>query len=552
MLSWLSDESGKTGRAEELFFPESEDDIRRILTGTGGRPVTIQGGRTGVTAGAVPDGGIVINLSRMDRIIRVSQPASGEDDAIACVRPASGEAFAVVQPGLRLSALREQLQPQGLLFAPDPTETTATLGGMANCNSSGARSFRFGAMRDHVRRVRVILADGDCLELRRGQHAAGSRTITENGAFSLVTEGGRTISGGRAFSLVTESGRTIRGHLPDIKMPDVRKSTAGYWLRPGMDLLDLFIGSEGTLGIISEIELRLLPLPKHIWACMFFPGSEKDALALVRALRAPGLPVPPDAIEFFGTDTLDMLREAQESGRILTDMSPIPGASGSSGSAGSSRPAGASGSSRASRFVGSAGSSCCAVYTEFSTDDRSLLEPLFRHIAERAAAAGCSAETAWAAITAPDLKKLKDFRHAAPVCVNEKIREIRNTFPEITKLGTDMSVPDSCLERVFAMYRAGLGEGGFQSSLFGHIGDNHLHVNIIPRTPEEYRRGKELYTRWAEEVVRMGGSVSAEHGIGKLKTWLLQKQYSRKELSAMLELKKVFDPPCRLNPGNIF
>ena len=128
----------------------------------------------------------------------------------------------------------------------------------------------------------------------------------------------------------------------------------------------------------------------------------------------------------------------------------------------------------------------------------------------------------------------------------------RQSDPSITKLGSDMSVPDRCLEEVFDMYRTDLQKEGFQTSLFGHIGNNHLHCNIMPRTDEEYARGKALYTRWAEEIVRMGGSVSAEHGIGKLKIWLLQKLYSEKDLQAMADLKRLFDPQMRLSPGNMF
>ncbi len=166
--------------------------------------------------------------------------------------------------------------------------------------------------------------------------------------------------------------------------------------------------------------------------------------------------------------------------------------------------------------------------------------------------AGGDPADSWFAFRGPDMVRLKEFRHAAPVCVNERVSEIRKSHSTITKLGTDMSVPDSRLDEVFAMYRRDLAREGFQTSLFGHIGNNHLHCNIIPRDEEEYLRGKELYTRWAEEVVRMGGSVSAEHGIGKLKVWLLQKLYSEEDLQAMFELKRLFDPQLRLNPGNIF
>ena len=515
---WMEDESKKRGRADRIYFPETEDDVRRILRGTQG-PVTMQGGLTGVTAGAVPDGGIVINLSHMTGILKEPQPQSAFPRI-------------TVQPGIRLLSLREHLQRQGLFFAPDPTETTATLGGMVSCNSSGARSFHYGATRDHVRGLRMVLADGDSICLQRGESMAD----------------------GNAFRLVTGRGRVIEGTLPDLRMPQVRKHTAGYYIRPDMDLLDLFIGSEGTLGIITEICLDLLPLPAHLASAVVFFAEESEALRFTRLLRekapepaagdkgagqAAGdggaertagdgaadtrlseLPLPPLAIEFFGKDTLSMLRAAQSAGAALTDLPRIPEG--------------------------------CAIYTEFASNSRAELQHLFRGLSERIRLAGGDPYRSWAAFRGPDMDRLKEFRHAAPVCVNEKISEIRKTCPGVTKLGTDMSVPDSCLEEVFAMYRRDLRRGGFLTSVFGHIGNDHLHCNIMPRNEEEYALGKALYARWAEEVVRMGGSVSAEHGVGKLKIWLLQKLYSEKELRAMTELKRLFDPQMRLDPGNIF
>ncbi len=560
---WMEDESKKRGRADRIYFPETEDDVRRILRGTQG-PITMQGGLTGVTAGAVPDGGIVINLSHMTGILKEPQPQSAFPRI-------------TVRPGIRLLSLREHLQRQGLFFAPDPTETTATLGGMVSCNSSGARSFHYGATRDHVRGLRMVLADGDSICLQRGESMAD----------------------GNAFRLVTGRGRVIEGTLPDLRMPQVRKHTAGYYIRPDMDLLDLFIGSEGTLGVITEICLDLLPLPAHLAGAVVFFAEESEALRFTRLLRetapepaagggstghtagdesagqtaggggtghtagdgvagqaagdgstghtagdgaagqAAGgggtghtagdgaadtrlseLPLPPLAIEFFGKDTLSMLRAAQSAGAALTDLPRIPEG--------------------------------CAIYTEFASNSRAELQHLFRCLAERIRLAGGDPYRSWAAFRGPDMDRLKEFRHAAPVCVNEKISEIRKTCPGITKLGTDMSVPDSCLEEIFAMYRRDLGRGGFLTSVFGHIGNDHLHCNIIPRSEEEYALGKALYARWAEEVVRMGGSVSAEHGVGKLKIWLLQKLYSEKELRAMTELKRLFDPQMRLDPGNIF
>lgn len=502
MSIFLSDESRRAGTAREVCFPQSSDEVIRLLRADRDTPVTIQGGRTGVTAGAVPEGGVAISLTAMNKVLRV--PESADDPDLT----------AIVQPGVLLTNLQEQLHARGLIFAPDPTETTASIGGMVACNSSGACTYHYGATRDHIRGLEMVLADGDILSIHRNQYHAKA------GSFALTTDGGRTIS----------------GTLPQITMPHVTKHTAGYFIRPDMDMFDLFIGSEGTLGIVTQIEIELLPEPANLWGAVVFFQTEENALRFVHLLRGepvPGscgaaglplhtgaLPIAPQAIEFFGVDTLDMLRKAQSAGSVLTDMAEIPAG--------------------------------CAVYTEFASEDRGALEPLFSALGSLITAAGGDPSQSWFAFRGPDMKRLKDFRHAAPVCVNELVTEMRQNYPAITKLGTDMSVPDDRLDQVFAMYREGLAREGFRTSLFGHIGNNHLHCNIIPRSDEEYLRGKDLYTRWAEEVVRMGGSVSAEHGIGKLKTWLLRKLYTEDELAAMFELKRLFDPQLRLNPGNIF
>ena len=138
------------------------------------------------------------------------------------------------------------------------------------------------------------------------------------------------------------------------------------------------------------------------------------------------------------------------------------------------------------------------------------------------------------------------------MCVNHRIAEIRKEYPEITKLGTDMSVPDGKLRDIMSVYRDGLRSGAFRSAVFGHIGNNHLHVNIIPRDMDEYSRGKEMYTGWAKKIAEMGGSVSAEHGIGKLKKWLLSELYTPEQLDEMHSIKKLFDPGELLDRGNVF
>jgi D-lactate dehydrogenase (cytochrome) len=102
------------------------------------------------------------------------------------------------------------------------------------------------------------------------------------------------------------------------------------------------------------------------------------------------------------------------------------------------------------------------------------------------------------------------------------------------------------------MYKADLLEQGFDSVMFGHIGDNHIHVNILPKTMEEYGKGKELYRKWAEKVLDVGGTVSAEHGIGKLKGSFLKMMYRQEGINEMKIVRRAFDPDGKLNEGNLF
>ena len=115
-----------------------------------------------------------------------------------------------------------------------------------------------------------------------------------------------------------------------------------------------------------------------------------------------------------------------------------------------------------------------------------------------------------------------------------------------------MAVPNEKLEETIVMYNRDLSEMNLEYIKFGHIGDNHVHVNIIPKNTDEYERGKSLYKEWAKRIASIGGTVSAEHGIGKLKRELLQVMYGPEGIEEMKKLKKIFDPLLVLNRGNEF
>ena len=504
----LRDESRRIGQAEGIAFPTSTSEVCSLLRQAFEQniPVTLQGARTGITAGAVPSGGWVLSLARMDRMLGVAFDASGA----ARVR---------VQPGVTLQALRAfldgaptdtsdwtdssreslvRLRVNRWLFTPDPTETSASLGGMVACNASGACSFAYGATRGHVAALTVVLADGDRVDLARGAQRAT----------------------GRRFRLTTQGGRILSGKVPAYTAPAV-KNAAGYFSAPDMDLIDLFIGSEGTLGVIVEIELTLLPRPAAAWGVVCFLNSEPQVLSLVERLRKADRrdDSRPVAIEYFDSGVLDLLRQARAAGARLPQLKD------------------------SWRY---------ALYIEYAAATEERAAELGASLARQVTAAGDDPEASWAAVDESSLRRLKEFRHAAPEQVNLRIAERQRQHPELTKLGTDLAVPDAFLRPAMTMYRRDLAEAGLEYVVFGHIGDNHVHVNILPRNMDEYARGKDLYEAWARQVVAWGGSVSAEHGIGKLKTNLLQVMYGLDGIAEMRALKSVFDPAGRLNPGNLF
>lgn len=514
---YLRDESRQVGNAESISFPKTEEEIRETLKEMSSKniQITTQGARTGLAASAVPYEGHIINLSRMNKVTGARYVEE------------SDRFFLTLQPGVLLSELKKYLLNKSFIvndwdqesinalkhmkknqwfYSTDPTESSASMGGIASCNASGAKSYRYGSARDHITGLRLLLADGDVLSIKRGQY------IAKNNEFCLVTEGGRE----------------MKGQLPKYTMPDVKKNTSGYYNMPGMDMIDLFIGSDGTLGIISEIEIELNKRQEASWGLTIFMPTEDKALDLVRAMRQEiivdniDLQLNPSAIEFFSHNALIMLREEQKTNPAFSSIQEIKE------------------------------SYHTAVYVEIESDSNDQVWAEVEKLGYVINALGGDEDSSWVAYNPTNLEKLHNFRHACPECVNMQIDNIKKTDSRITKLGTDMSVPDKKLKDAMKMYNEGIEENNLTAVIFGHIGDNHLHVNIIPKNLDEYEKGKELFSEWAEKIAVMGGAVSAEHGVGKLKVPFLKKMYNEKEINEMRKLKKLFDPAQILNRGTIF
>src|SRR5437016_1909850 len=254
---FLSDASYvQGGHASRVVFPENAEEVAESLAKASRErmPVTVSGAGTGTVAGRVPFGGTVLATDKLDRIKSIVRDSAG--------------GRAIVEAGVRLIDLQRAVESEGLMYPPDPTERSCFLGGNVATNASGARTFRYGPTRNYVSRLKIALTTGELIDLRRGELYAEAKG---------------------QISIPLPSGRAIHAQLPSYQMPQVRKHASGYFVTPGMDVIDLFIGSEGTLGVIVEIEVRLLLKPEGLLSGVVFFDSEESLLAFVREARERSL-----------------------------------------------------------------------------------------------------------------------------------------------------------------------------------------------------------------------------------------------------------------------
>jgi len=486
---FLSDASYlRGGNAARVVFPESAEDIADVLSKASKdrTPVTVSGAGTGTVAGRVPFGGIVIATDKLNHIKQITHDKQGGGRAIA-------------EAGVILRDLQRAVEAEGLLYPPDPTERSCFLGGTVATNASGSRTFKYGPTRKYVERLKVALATGEVVDLRRGELHADAQ--------------------GR-IRITLSSGREIKAQLPTYRMPEVRKHASGYYVAPEMDVLDLFIGSEGTLGVIVEVEVKLLPRPEGFLSGVVFFDSEEGLLAFVREARErslanrstsptvrEGSALDARALEYFDSESLGFLRQK---------YSTVPDAG-----------------------IG-------AIFFEQETTAANE-EPLMTEWLGLLERHHALADESWFATNEQDQARLREFRHALPVLMNEWFARYRQR-----KVSTDMAVPDKEFAGMLKFYQDSLRGGDLRFTIFGHIGDNHVHVNILPRDDLEAARAREIYLKFIRRAVAVGGTISAEHGIGKLKREYLRELYSEEQLREMAALKRAFDPAGILGRGNMF
>ena len=493
------------GFAAGAATPSSEAEVAALVRSASS--VLPIGAQSSLTGGATPRGEVVLSTSRLNRIV------------------ASGDDWIRVEAGVTLVDLDLALAKIGKRYPPVPTFTGAFAGGIVATNAAGAATFKYGTTRDWVRALTVVLANGDVLDVERG----------------------RTMAHADGFFEVVLSDRTARVPVPRYGMPNVPKLSAGYFAAPGMDLIDLFIGSEGTLGVITTVTLGVLAV-RPAMCLAFVPFEDRSAaLALVTRLRAAaretwrtrdrrGMDV--SAIEHMDARCLALLRE---DGADRANGVTIPGGTAIALLITLELPPETS-SAQAFDEIGRA--------REAGTPDTALVR--FCRALDDAGVLD-RVEIAVPGDAARE-RQLLALREAVPAGVNARVGRAKRIDARIAKTAADMIVPFERLGELLAIYDEEFRARGLDAAVWGHISDGNLHPNVIPRSIGEYESGKAAILAFGRAVIRLGGSPLAEHGVGRnpVKQQLLRELYGRAGIDDMRAVKRSLDPGFKLAPGVLF
>lgn len=460
---------------EAVAVPVDADDVSALLkwATSAGYSVIPRGSGSGMAGGAVGPG-VILDLSRMSAVAKINR------DALSLHAEA----------GVICRTIDDSAREAGLRFPVDPSSAAfCTIGGMISTNAAGPHSLKFGAMRNWVKSLDCVLADGSRVTISRGKAAPSSALL---GEFLR-----------RAPAIKEKWSRASGDHAR------LRKDSSGYALTRYFeteDLIDLIVGSEGTLAIVVGAELGLIPVAKHTISLLAaFPSLESAARG-AEAARSAGA----SACELLDRTFLDIAATAPESTAESRE--------------------------RAQR-------SAAILLIEMENDAEAGAKVEAAKL--DAALRGAGADTIEVALTAASEKEVWDLRHAASPILSRLKNAISMQFIE------DGVVPPERLPDYVRGVREALTRHGIKGVIFGHAGDAHVHVNpLIDLTVPSWRASM---TSLLDDVVALtatlGGSLSGEHGDGRLRTPLMEKVWSEAARSAFADVKSCFDPKGTLNPG---
>ena len=450
-------------------------------------PLIPRGGGTSRTGNELGEGILIDFTKYMNRILEF-QP--------------KGE-WVRVQPGMILDPLNKFLKPHKLFFPIDPsTKEYCTLGGMIANNSSGPHAVKYGATRDYVLSLEVVLSDGEVMTT--GPVSVGEKAAGESKDLETLIQ--------KIYRVMPDLLKRYRKPMEEEK-PFTMKNSSGYdlWRLQGNGLLDLtslFVGSEGTLGIISEAKLRLMPLSgKALGGLIYFDNLDHVGTATQKILE-----LSPAMLEVIERQILDLARKQK------AELKPY-------------LPEGIE----------------AILFVEFQDENEEQLRQKFKEVERKL----IDQEK-----LAVDLKVAKDNKDMAML---EKVRSVSG--PILNKIKgpkkpiafiEDATVHPNYLSQYIKALRDLFKKFEVDASIYGHAGDGNLHLMVfLDLTREdEVKKMVSLAEACYDLVLTLKGTISGEHGDGRLRTYYLKKQYPNL-YPAMVEIKKLFDPENIFNPGCI-
>ena len=493
------------GHAAAIASPTSESEVAALLRDHA--TILTVGAQSSLTGGATPMGEILLSTARMTSLDVISS---------TLVR---------VGAGVSLATLDAALARRGSYYPPSPTYIGAFVGGTVATNAAGAATFKYGTTRQWVEGLTVVLSSGDVLDVERGQVRAH-----RDGYFEFELARGM-----------------VRVPVPRYVMPDVPKLSAGYFSAPGMDLVDLFVGSEGTLGVITTVTLRVVP-ERPAFCLAFAPFTDRaKGMEVVRRLRDDGLAArATNGTPSFGVSAIEHL-DARSLSILCED-----GVDRLSGVLIAER-------ARLALIVTielSPAFSADEAYTQIGQwEEVGSDAPLARFCALMADAAVL--DDVEVAVPGDEKRaaQILALREGVPAGVNARVGRAKQTIDRrIEKTAADLVVPFDRFDALVAFCEQEFQRRGLDLAIWGHVSDGNIHPNLIPRSFDDVAAGKEAVLACGREAVRLGGAPLAEHGVGRnpVKQQLLHELYGDAGIEEMRRVKRALDPSGTLAPGVLF
>ncbi|MCE5254426.1 MAG: FAD-binding protein [Actinomycetia bacterium] len=478
-----------------VVSPRDAGDVVRLVGYAAEKsiPLVARGMGSGLNGAAV-GAGIQVDFTRyMSSILEVAPDVS----------------WVRVQPGVVMASLNRHLKQYGAFFAPDPSsENHCSLGGMIGTNASGARSVAYGSTKDHVLALDVVLADGSLFK-------AAPLALEGSELGSLLSSG---TAAGEAFSTVLPELQAAQPAIQE-RMPRVVKNSCGYRIEAVLDqggpaagatrasahLQRLFVGAEGTLGLVTEATLNLVPLPAARGIAMaYFPSVFASGEAV------PGiLALSPSACEIMDSRFLALVRRHDSKiDAMLPERTDT------------------------------------ALLIEFEGEDDEEVDDKFEAL--RRHLAGTAALRMVRATTAAETEHLWKVRKSA-VALMQRMPGPRRPLPFIEDITVHPTELPSCVDFLQRLFD----REGVQAVMVGHAGDGNLHTRPVldPKNPDDSLIMQRIYDEVTAYVLGVRGTMAGEHGDGLVHTPRLQEMYGEELYGLFTRIKKAFDPDGLLNPG---